>query len=428
MLEVPHDIWKRRELGELRKEDSRRRLVYEAAAERAEQDILMIRQRHRSRATLRIAYVEARVKDLSSIIRKAYDKNLSAQQVWDGLGDIVGLRIVVNNLCDVEPLVKELQAHPAFAVLNRERKGDPGGYRAEHLQVCYSFEHGGEQQQVACEIQVRTLLQDAWAVLTHHDVYRNQASLPTLAKGIPRHLSDNLASLDGLADQFRSAIEKEVEPPNDLSDDAPLDKQGIAFLYYEVIGERPQEYEVDMLHARATELRIATVGEARKGLKPRILDKLRQIHDLHFAGLSMGSDALEYAMVYVREGTAAFQDYRRRIKARWDEIEKYGRAEALRELPETYEEFLRMVEERNVPWRAIEELAGVHRCSMCGDEILVADAVAEAVLDYYDASDQDWLHLEILLRNEADADGPEPESADCPGLCVWCGHTMTKND
>ena len=206
MLEPSVYAWEQRKLGQLRKEYEERLPLYDSALKNAGQDLLAVKHKHRRRATLRIAYIEARVKDLSSIIRKASQRNVPVEGVWEKVGDIVGLRVVVNNLCDIEPLIAELEAHPAFAVLGREERAESGRYRAEHLQARYSFEHGGQRQEVACEIQVRTLLQDAWAVLTHHDVYRNLVSLPGLAQGIPAHLSNSLATLDDLADEFRAEM------------------------------------------------------------------------------------------------------------------------------------------------------------------------------------------------------------------------------
>lgn len=425
MLIEPAGVDRGESLGAIRKEYSKRRALLVEALNEAKKAIAEIRQKHRKRATLRIAYIDGRVKELSSIIRKACDRSLAAGKVWDELGDILGLRIVVNNLCDVEPLVGELATHPAFEVAGRDKKDELGGYRAKHLQARFTFEHEKETQSVACEIQVRTLLQDAWAVLTHHDVYRNQASLPGLAQDIPQHLSNSLSTLDDLADKFRVEIEKEVEPPNDLSDDAPLDKQGIAFLYYEVVGEKPQEYEVDILEKRASELGIETVGQAREGLKDEILQRLRQVHDLRFPDLPLGSDALEYGMLCAATGPAAFVEYDRQVEAEWEEIEAFGRSEIMSELPDTYEEFLDELGQGSVSTAALRELGGVQPCDVCGTEVLVPYAASEGIQEHYGVEDREDELLNLLQSGIV---GPEIESVHVSGLCQWCGHMASKDD
>ncbi len=419
------------EFGAIQKEYSKRLPLLEKALEEAKRSVAKIRQRHRKRATLRIAYIDGRVKELASIIAKASEKNLSAEQVWGEVSDIVGVRVVVNNLFDIEPFIEELSRSRGFSVLDRQCKDEGGGYKAEHLQMRYSFEYGGKQEDIACEMQVRTLLQDAWARLTHRDVYKNQACLRSLAQGIPRHLSESLTSLDELADAFRREVAQEVEPPNDLSDDAALDRQGIAFLYYEVLGKTPQEYEVQWLLNRARECRLSTVGEARKGLGKDVLDRLRNIHDTRFLGLPLGTDALEYGMLYAAEGAPAFGEYSRHIESEWQEIEAVARGEILAELPESYEEFVEELRAGNVSWEAVRELGGFSECLRCGTEILCPDSAAEAVLAHFNVDDPDGTKQEDLERefsNPGGMDAPLVEDPWSSMLCDWCAHIMSKDD
>jgi putative GTP pyrophosphokinase len=58
---------------------------------------------------LRIEYMVGRITSVHSIIRKAIQKKITADRALDAIEDIVGIRVVVNNLSDVKLLLKELQ-------------------------------------------------------------------------------------------------------------------------------------------------------------------------------------------------------------------------------------------------------------------------------------------------------------------------------
>jgi putative GTP pyrophosphokinase len=423
------DTFKSFEYGVFRKAYNERKPIYEKAVTEALKAIAEIKHKHQKKATLRIAYIDGRVKTPTSIIKKACERDISVKDVFDKMDDIVGLRVIVNNLKDIEPLIGELKTHPKFQIVEREEHTGTDPYRAVHLKVAYRLSNDDPGSDMKCEIQIRTLLQDGWAILSHHDLYKNQAELPDLAKPISKHLSESLHTLDRLANDLRVHLEEKVEPPNDLTDEAPLDKQGIAFLYYELLGEKPQEYEVEFLVKKAGEYGLKTVGEARRGLSEEVIKHLKEIHDSRFHMLSPGSDFLAFGMLFAAEGPSAFQEYKRYIEAEWDEIESFGRAEALSAMPETFDEFVEMVEQGDVPWEAMKELGGVQECTNCGAEIFVHDATAEGVLAHYGFPDTE-LNLEGLLLDACDRfDCPfEQESVNTSGLCPWCDHMMSKVD
>jgi len=417
-----------REYGAFRQAYNERKPVFEKILIEAKKDIALIKLKNQKTAILRIAYIDGRVKSLSSIYKKACDRDIPAKEVFELITDILGLRIVVNNLKDIEPLINELKEHPKFKIHEREEHEGEGGYRAVHQMVSYCHSENDQIIESKLEIQIRTLLQDVWAILTHHDVYKNQRSLPSLAIPISDHLSQSLNALDCLADKFHQHIEAEVEPPNDLSDETPLDRQGIAFLYYDLLGKKPQEYEVDYLNRKVTEFGIQTVGQARKGLDERVLKRLEKIHDKRFPMLSPGMDLLEYGILYSAQGSSALNEYKRYIESAWEEIEQYGREEALSGLPETFDGFIEMIEDGKVPWEAIEELGGFEKCVTCGTKILVPDSAVESILDYYNNLEFDSIDMEIKLSDIADFDSVERESVNTKGVCPYCDHIMSKDD
>jgi putative GTP pyrophosphokinase len=423
------DTFKSFEYGVFRKAYNERKPNYEKAVTEASKAIAEIKHKHQKKATLRIAYIDGRVKTPTSIIKKACEKDIPAKDVFDKMDDIAGLRVVVNNIKDVEPLIEELKAHPKFRIVEREEHTGTDPYRAVHLKAIYRLSDDPPESDVTCEIQIRTLLQDGWAILSHHDLYKNQAELPELAKPISEHLSDSLQTLDRLANDLREHLEEKVEPPNDLTDEALLDKQGIAFLYYELLGENPQEYEVEFLLKKAAEYGLKTIGEARRGLSEEVINHLKGIHDSRFPMLSPGRDLLEFGMLFSAEGPLAFQEYKRHVEADWDEIESFGRTEALSGMPETFDEFVEMAERGDVPWEAMKELGGLRECTRCGAEIFVLDSAAEGVLDHYGFPDTEVDLENLLFHASNNYECPfELEDVDFSGVCSWCGHMMSKDD
>lgn len=395
------------------------------ALEAARKSLGEIKKHHARDARLRIAYIDGRVKELPSIVRKAIENNVLAKDVFGTFTDILGIRVVVNNRSDVRILIKELDVHPQFNIKSRESK--TGIYKAVHLSATYNWVDGTVQRRVPCEIQIRTVLQDAWAILTHRDVYRNQKALPKLAQTIADHMSRAFGTLDHLADKFRKQVASAVQPPNDLSDDAPLNRQGIAFLYYEVFGQKPDDYESKYLASRVSGQGVETVGEARRGLTRKVFGRLEQIHKTRFEMEVSPSELFEYGVAFAAIGSSAFKEYGRKIEEDWLEIDAHARSEILSELPETLSEFVKLAESREVPWEAMRELGAIQTCAICSNEIVDPYGAVEALLRHYEVEDAEEDLLDFFAEPEG-IDAPEPESVNSAGLCSWCDHMMAKAD
>ena len=98
----------RKEYNFFRQTYSRRKKFYDGALSQVLKRLGEIRRQHQRDTKLRIAAINGRVKSRHSLIRKAVVRGISASNVFDSIDDIVGLRIVVNNLRDVEPLIEEV--------------------------------------------------------------------------------------------------------------------------------------------------------------------------------------------------------------------------------------------------------------------------------------------------------------------------------
>ncbi len=157
-------------------------IEYEALRLKAEEVLTALRAevaKRLQRAELRAA-TKARVKSFESY----YFKRLrNANQGKNGdpaprISDVLGLRIVCHFL---EDLIKaETVLQESFEVIEVERKGmnhsfNQFGYSSTHFLVAvphHILESCGREASVVCEIQLRTILQDAWAEIEHELVYK----------------------------------------------------------------------------------------------------------------------------------------------------------------------------------------------------------------------------------------------------------------
>jgi ppGpp synthetase/RelA/SpoT-type nucleotidyltranferase len=150
------------------------------------------------------------------------------------LDDLVGLRIVCNNISDIKTVMDMLSnladsfensSEPLSLQSASERKWlDPPketGYRAYHINL-QTRVHGYKRwHDVTAELQVRTLLQDGWGELTHEDTYKTALKLPPLAQTLAKRMANLLSCVDEIAQDLRDeldALAKNPEEPATPSD------------------------------------------------------------------------------------------------------------------------------------------------------------------------------------------------------------------
>jgi len=110
---------------------------------------------------------EPRVKSQSSINRKAKERGWTGDQAVRECEDLLGLRMVCNNLQDVEraaDLIEKSLKEIGSEVERKDYIAKPvfTGYRAIHLLTRIPIAVRPVSLAVGCEVQIRTLLQDAW--------------------------------------------------------------------------------------------------------------------------------------------------------------------------------------------------------------------------------------------------------------------------
>ena len=129
------------------------------------------------------------------------------------LTDMMGIRVICAFLADIENVVNQLEQN--FDVREVERKGSQQsfrefGYESVHVLIsipadCYPVENTSPElpPDVVCEIQVRTILQDAWAEVEHELIYKSEFN--PFDKPLRRKLAAINANL-GLADTIFQEI------------------------------------------------------------------------------------------------------------------------------------------------------------------------------------------------------------------------------
>jgi GTP pyrophosphokinase len=133
--------------------------------------------------------------------RKSYDAP------FDEITDFAGVRVVCLYVNDIERIEKIIRDE--FEVVEKVDKltgkePDQFGYGAIHFVVRLGGTASGARYDdlkgLLCEVQVRTILQDAWAVVAHHLIYKDESAVPKL---LQRRLNCLAGLFETADDQFQ---------------------------------------------------------------------------------------------------------------------------------------------------------------------------------------------------------------------------------
>ena len=146
-----------------------------------------------------IQFITSRIKSLDSIAIKlnndGLDFNLSN---INSINDIVGARIVCVDLDDVNRTIDMIRSMPNIRVINEKdyiNEPKESGYRSYHIIVEIDVPVNNAMIPVKAEIQVRTLLMDAWSSLEHEIIYKNKNCSEESAREL-LNFSYSLAALE----------------------------------------------------------------------------------------------------------------------------------------------------------------------------------------------------------------------------------------
>ncbi len=119
------------------------------------------------------------------------------------VSDLVGARVIVRSLSDVEAFVQAFRDNGPMRVIALDDKNanpSPTGYRAVHIDSDVRELAKGMAATVPVEIQVKTLVQDAWGYFTHDEAYSrtglNRDPRFSLVRSLQQVLADQLHIVD----------------------------------------------------------------------------------------------------------------------------------------------------------------------------------------------------------------------------------------
>lgn len=253
-------------------------LTERAAALREELVALLAREPH-----LKIHSVTARVKSPQSLAGKLARPDRTYESLWD-VTDLVGLRVITYFEDDVDRVGRLVEAHWPVDFANstdkrKRRETHAFGYSSLHY-VCSMKGDAALPDGARCEVQVRTLLEHAWAEIEHDLGYKAAAQMP---KPVERRLV-RLAGLLELADQEFARIRDDLQSyesslPKRIAEDShavALDRLSLASL-------------LDMPEARTIDHRIAKAMGKKLGTEPFFPDYLLRM--LALSGIETVADA-----------------------------------------------------------------------------------------------------------------------------------------
>lgn len=380
-----------------------------------------------ARTGVRGRITEARVKRPAKIWQKATKAGLTVAEAFTRVEDLLGIRIVCNNLSDIGPIVEMIETE--YSLLNvldtKDMISFPSdvGYRATHLGTEYPGIFSRVEKPIPCEIQIRTLAQDTWARLSRADLYGKDVphSIQTLAHA----LSTQLSAIDEIGQLIRDELNQCPAVAEKMKGTDYITPQRLALLYKHKFGEEIYEWTMIDWVRHLEEAEAKTIGDVRGLLDDTkirgILDKISN----RIRGFFLeDSEWVVYCALVASESSTSIgvKTVKTRIQDEWDEIVAFARGEALSEMPETLEEFVEILEAGSFPDNALKELGGIQSCSLCGTDIICPEQAAEVVLDYYDNPDSE-VDLASFFEDE-----PEVESVLLSGYCQNCGYQMSKDD
>ena len=384
---------------------------------------------------LRVYIVKDRVKLFKSLLRKAQDKGIEDEEdVFERITDVIGVRLVTDNLEDMQKVIQAIKSMRSLEYIEESLQDyvmlpRSSGYRAIHFNVYCDVEYKGDQHRVLCEVQIQTLFQNSWAILTHQDIYKSESDLPKHVVLLSRRLADQLAVLDDIAQDIRDAISETVQY-SEASDEESITKERLANICFDRFGASLYDYQLQVwMNALARE-GVYTIGQA-KALLPTdaVIEKMAAIYEDLWGTTDMPADTMLSYGVRIMGGAAnGYQQFRNAMEAEHQDLLEIGRREVLSELPDTIDKIIESLREGTIGiqdiWQALNEIGGLGECDRCGELYFDSDRAYEALSDRYGTENTKLLDLFY----EAEAEGGfEVESAHLSGYCSYCGHMMSKD-
>jgi putative GTP pyrophosphokinase len=387
---------------------------------------------------VRAQITETRIKKLTSIKRKAQKHGWSATTALKSCRDLVGGRVVCNNVVDVYRFAELLKEclhgyYDHFDVQDYIKEPNADGYRALHVNLPVNIgEHPFNPDLVSCEVQIRTRLQDGWAELSHADIYK-QAGLPEGVRARARDLAELLTTADKIAGDIRLQAMREVAPAEHNPDLSRVSVQGLAFVFKDVFGRSPSEYTVRRALNECENFDVGTLERlpailGRSKFRENIANAYRAIMGTH----ATNGDVFIASIRALASGDKEAEKYIKwQARREWREIDQIATREMLASLPETAGKLIEELEDRDAgiditdwakAWRATNE------CSVCGTTIVKPYAFAEAAIQHYELSDPDASEAMNRIEQAIYNSAVETGGWNTSSLCSYHADRAARDD
>jgi ppGpp synthetase/RelA/SpoT-type nucleotidyltranferase len=392
------------------------------------QAIVMARTALGSPELVRAHMDEPRVKSKESLDRKAKQRRWSAEQALVECEDFLGLRMVCNNLQDVQraaDLIEHSLGEMGSKVIRKDFIAKPvTGYRAIHLLTRIPITVGSLSLAVGCEVQIRTLLQDAWAKLSRADLYRSRTSKELLKQF--EAMSDTLADADKIAEDVRREISRPVTGKSPAVD-ASISESSLAFIYQRAFKEEPPVYLVDWMLQKIADAKVRVDALDAILQDRQFAEECQAEYQLAAKWAADPSRQLEWAIDYLLRGRdSALTLARTHGQKDWDEIDAQYRSEVRSTVPGTWDQFQEEMNDGGIDFLDLAQYFGTARECICGEDMIEFDDFIEAVFDHYGLrGDERHQGYDDLLQ-ALNASGVE--DADGADLCSYHLHQLNKDD
>lgn len=128
--------------------------------------------------------LKSRIKTIESLNKKKNQLQGQEKSYIEKVKDLLGLRVIVPFQEDVEQIITLLESK--FAIIETERKSENLSYREfayDSVHLIITIEDDNNLTfpidcLKGCEIQIRTILQDAWAEVEHELIYKSNVGFP----------------------------------------------------------------------------------------------------------------------------------------------------------------------------------------------------------------------------------------------------------
>lgn len=183
-----------------------------------------------------------RTKAVDSIIEKAYYRGKNYADPYAQITDKVGTRFVVLLLEDVGSVRQIVEQCPKWsASLDRdfetERLDHPTLFEYQSVHIVVRPIHGTEGNEyppeMACEVQIRTLMQHAFSELTHDTLYKSEL---IASPKVRREVAKSMALIE-TTDNLFSGVSMTLREASSTSDEWV---RGLSALFKEVVARDPE--------------------------------------------------------------------------------------------------------------------------------------------------------------------------------------------